>query len=240
MRVVRFPIREAAAASVLLAAGAMGLAPAAQASDLARPQSGLILALSPLPVSSETPSYAGSGAETAVRVTTDKSRYQQGAEVFVIIRNGLSAAIYAPPPGDPSHCSVVDVQRLEAGAWVPQGDCEPGSPDSFIEFAANSKMTGSLAPPVLRVVMRGPFVGKSSGPYVVHGDVRELPPVEPLKPGDPIPVVPQAQRPLQEDVSGARAKTLALGTYRFAFSFTVGSRSQPAQTVYSEAFIVDG
>jgi hypothetical protein len=240
MRLVRFPIREAAAASLLLMAGAMGLAPAVQASDLARPQSGLVLALVPLSVSGKPSSYADSGAETAVRVTTDKSRYQRGETVLVTLRNELSAAIYAPPPGGPTPCAVIIVQKLEAGGWMSQTSCEPGLSVVPITIAANNETTGLLTSALQGAVNKGPYVSPPTAPFVFEGDLRDLPPVEPSKPGEPVREIPQLQVPEVDRAFKVLSHPLSSGTYRIALDFTVGTASGAVRTAYSEPFHVVG
>jgi hypothetical protein len=58
---------------------------------------------------------------SAVRVLTNKATYGRGERIVVTIHNELTTFLYAPRR-EP-YCSVISVQRLEAGKWVSEEAC---------------------------------------------------------------------------------------------------------------------
>lgn len=174
----------------------------------------------------------------AVRVTTDKLSYRSGELIVVTISNDLATIIYAPP--GQTYCSVVSVQRLEAGRWVTAGSCAAGGRALFVTVGPKREMRGVLGPGAQDAGTQGVIVSEPSRPSVFEGDLRRLPPAEPWKPGDPIREVPKGRIP-PEGASlpfSALHNEIAPGTYRIEFSFRVGSTSGPTQTVYSAEFVV--
>ncbi len=175
---------------------------------------------------------------TAVRVITDKQNYRRDEVIFVTIRNDLSAVVYAPP--SQTYCSVVRVQRQEAGQWITQGSTGSGGTASLITIAAKGKTRFVLGPATQESKTQGPMVGKPSVPGVYQGDLRDLPKVEPWKPGDPIREVPRGG----PQAEGQRLPTSCLsgeivpGTYRIEFRFKLRPTSERAQKVYSKEFVV--
>lgn len=82
---------------------------------------------------------------SAVRVLTNKATYGRGERIVVTIHNELTTFLYAPPR-EP-YCSVISVQRLEAGKWVPKESCTtpaPSDPPSIIAIAPRSPTWGTL------------------------------------------------------------------------------------------------
>ena len=167
----------------------------------------------------------------AVRVTTDKLSYRRGQPIFVTIRNDLSTVIYPSPRQ--RYCSVVNVQRLEAGQWVTQGSCPAGGPTAVSAIAPHSQMKGTVGPAAPDTGTQRPIVTEPSVPGVFEGDVRTRPTAERWKPGDPIREVPRGRIPF----SVLRGE-IDPGTYRIEFRFTVSPTSGPVQAAYSEKFVM--
>lgn len=234
MKLALSTIRIAAAPCLVMAAGSAGMACAAQATVPASPERALALALSPPPVSGERPEYVQSEIELAVRVTTDRSRYQQGELIFVTLVNTLSDFISAPTE-DPADCSNVEVQKLVAGVWVTQGFCDPGAVPVSIGLGSKSMMTAALVREVH--VVNGPYVSEPSAPGVTKGG--HVPPLEPWQPGDLTVEVPEGDINVKGLLYRIQGLAFGPGSYRIAFRFVPGSTGS-VQTVYSEAFIVEG
>jgi len=166
-----------------------------------------------------------------VWVKTDNRSYRSGQTIHLSIRNGLEERIYAPLQG--TSCSIVGLQRFEAGEWITEGSCTATETPFFSVIASKSEMSGALDPGMRDPAFTGLIVSEPVSPYVVEQDPRTLPPVQPWEPGDPIITVPEGVVTLP---SGKSA--LGTGTYRIKFSFKVGSTSGPMHTVYSDEFIV--
>lgn len=174
----------------------------------------------------------------AVRVITNKLSYRRGEPIIVTIRNGLHTVIYASRGG--AYCSLVSVQRLEAGEWEAGSPTAASCPEISISIAPRSVMRGALGPTLKNSGAQRPIVSEASTPSLFQKDLRTLPTVEPWKPGDPIREVPKAGIPpgAESIPFSALQSEISPGTYRINFSFKLGSMSGPAQKVYSEEFVV--
>lgn len=219
----------------LLVAGAVGIASIAHAIDPSR-EGEFALALSPLPVSNEPFPEGIGNLDLAVRVTTDKIRYQIGELIFVTLYNSLATAIHAPP-ADPAYCSMVSVQKFEAGEWRTQGTCDANGTKEFISLGPNSLMRAALIRAPSQAGPGGPYFGKPATPGVLKGN-HQTPPVESWKPGELVIVVPEGDINVAGLLHGTRDIALGRGTYRVVFSFTRGSRAGAVVTVHSEAFVL--
>ena len=138
---------------------------------------------------------ASEGGEAAVNVTvaSDKSSYRRGEPIVITISNDLQTAIHAP--ASEPYCSLVNVQRLEAGEWVTEDSCAVRGLASSIEIAPNSNITGVAGPTAQEAGTQGPIVSEPSTPSVSQVDVSKLPTVEPYKEGDPIRELPRGGSP---------------------------------------------
>lgn len=188
-----------------------------------------------------TRAEVGQAGQTPLRVwvTTDSLRYHRGEPIHVTVRNQLSTLIYAPP--DQTYCSIIGVQRLEAGQWGTEGGCAPAEGSAFFSVVApEGEIGGILGPAAQDSGVQGPLIGEPSSPGVFEGDVRTLPPVKPWQPGDPVFEVPRGGVSAEGQVRpfSALGSELGPGTYRIVFSFRMGSTSGPVHTVYSEEFVV--
>ena len=174
----------------------------------------------------------------AVRVLTDKATYARGERIIVTIHNELKTFLYAP--SRQPYCSVISVQRLEGGKWVPKESCVtpvPSDPPSFIAIAPRSRTWGTLGEAARGQKPQGTIVSEPVKPFATEKGLGPPPPAEPWKPGEPIPEIPEGGlRPLFSALDGV----LQPGTYRIEFAFTVGAVRGPTQTVYSKEFLVSG
>ena len=173
----------------------------------------------------------------AVRVLTDKAAYARGERIVVTIHNELTKFLYAPPR-EP-YCSVISVQRLEAGKWVPKESCVtsvPSDPPSVIAIAPQSWTRGTLGETTLGPKPQGPIVSEPVNPFATQKSLGP-PPAQPWKPGEPIPEIPEGgRRPPFSALDGE----LEPGRYRIEFTFTVGAIRGLIQVVYSKDFSVSG
>jgi hypothetical protein len=174
-----------------------------------------------------------------VSVTTDKQSYRHGDPILASISNQLLIVIYASL--DQVSCTVVSVQRLEAGQWETVEPCAAGGPVFFIPVVPNSEIRGALSPAARDSGAQGPAVSGPVAPGVFQKDIRTLPRNEAWKPGDPIREVPRGGRPASQE---ARLRfspldgQLGAGTYRLVFRFRLGKTSEPVQIAYSNRFVV--
>jgi hypothetical protein len=185
----------------------------------------------------ETLAHAGD-VLPAVRVLTDKTTYARRERIVITIHNELGTFLYAPS-GQP-YCSVISVQRLEAGKWVAKDSCVTparSNPPSVIVIAPRSMTWGTLGEAARGQKPQGPIVSEPVKPFVTKKSLRPLPSAEPWKPGEPIPEIPEGGlRPPFSALDGV----LEPGTYRIEFTFAIGGISGPAQTVHSKEFVVTG
>lgn len=197
-----------------------------------------VLARPPSPTEGTPARSEVSPPPPAVRVTTDKLSYRRGEPILVTIRNDLSTAIYVPI--DQTHCSVVSLQRREAGRWETREPCTAEGPTLFIAIAPNGEMQGAAGRAAEGSRIESPVVSEPSRPGVFEGDVRKLPPVEPWKPGDPIREVPKRGDPPEGQFppfSTVRGE-IASGTYRIELRFRLAASLGPERTIYSKEFVV--
>jgi hypothetical protein len=173
-----------------------------------------------------------------VRVLTDKANYSRGERIVITIHNELATFLYAPS-GQP-YCSVVSLQRLEAGKWVAKDVCASparSSPSSVIAIAPRSTTWGTLGEGAPGQKPQGSIVSEPVKPFATQKSSRPPPPAQPWKPGDPIPEIPEGGwRPPFSTLDGV----LEPGTYRIEFTFATGAISGPAQIVHSKEFVVTG
>jgi len=185
----------------------------------------------------ETLAHAGD-VLPAVRVLTDKATYARRERIIVTIHNELKTFLYAP--SRQPYCSVISVQRLEGGKWVPKESCVtpvPSDLPSVIAIAPQSRTRGTLGEGARGQKPQGPIVSEPVKPFVTKKSLRPPPSVEPWKPGEPIPEIPEGGlRPPFSVLDGV----LEPGTYRIEFTFATGAISGPAQTVHSKEFAVTG
>ena len=172
-----------------------------------------------------------------VRVLTDKSTYSRGEPMVITIHNDLTTFIYAPP-GAP-YCSVITVQRLEAGKWVPQESCVtqlPSDPRSVIAIAPRSRTWGTLGEAAQTPRSQDPIVSEPVKPLAAEKDL-PAPSSESRKQGESIPEIPEGGR---RAPFSALDGALRPGWYRIEFAFTVGAIKGPSQAAYSKEFEVIG
>jgi hypothetical protein len=181
--------------------------------------------------------HAGDALLT-VRVLTDRASYARGERIVVTIYNDLATFLYAPPRKP--YCSVISVQRLEGGKWVPKESCMTparSDPPSVIALAPRSRTWGTLGETARASRLQDSIVSEPVKPFATQKSLRPPPPAEPWKPGEPIPEIPEGGlRP----PFGALDGVLEPGTYRIEFTFAIGGISGPAQTVHSKEFVVTG
>jgi hypothetical protein len=185
----------------------------------------------------ETAARAGN-ALTTVRVLTDKSLYSRGEPIVITIHNDLTTFIYAPP-GAP-YCSVITVQRLEGGKWLPEKSCvasAPSDPPSVIAIAARSRTWGTVGETARVPDQQGPTVSPPVKPLAEEENLPAPPPSKPRKQGESIPEIPEGgRRPPFSALDGA----LRPGWYRIQFAFMESAIKGPIHIVYSNEFAVTG
>ena len=171
-----------------------------------------------------------------VRVLTDKANYFRGERIVATIHNELGTFLYAPS-GQP-YCSVVSVQRLEAGKWVAKDVCTTparSNPTSVIVIAPRSTTWGTLGEAAPDQKPQEPTVSEPVKPHATQKNSPPPSPAEPWKSGEPIPEIPEGGwRPPFSTLDGV----LEPGTYRIEFTFATGAISAPTQTVRSKEFVV--
>lgn len=183
---------------------------------------------------------AGETSETrhAVRVTTDKTRYRSGEDIGVTLINELSTAIFAPPPGS-ALCSVVSVEKLEAGTWVMQGACEAGATAPVISLGPRTVMSAGLISAASSAHEQG-FVSKRVRPRVVEAPPGTRSADKPRKPGDLTPQYPEGIINVRGLLYPSVDHSLSSGTYRIVFIYAVGAPTGPVERMYSHPFEVTG
>lgn len=173
-----------------------------------------------------------------VRVVTDRASYSPGERIVVTIHNDLAIFIYAP--SDPSSCSIVSVQRLEGGKWVPKDPCvtsAPSDPHSVIAIPPRSRTWGMVGDVGRGPKRQDPMVSDPVKPLAAKKILREPPTSEPRKQDEPTPEIPEGGR---RPPFSALDAPLEPGRYRVKFTFTIGAIKGPIETVYSNEFTMSG
>jgi hypothetical protein len=177
---------------------------------------------------------------SGVTVKTDKTRYQSGEGIVVTVYNGLTTEIEAPPP--PGHCSLVDVQRLEASGWVALEPSCPTGTLSPISIAPQGEVSGTVGAPPGQTGTPPIVVGTPVAPGEFGGNLGTLPTAIPWQTGTPVHEGSRGVLP-----TGTPALPFSLwstnlqpGTYRIAFTFVMNSSPTQSYTVTSEEFAVTG
>lgn len=171
---------------------------------------------------SESPTPDSAHA-TGVAVNVDRLSYRTGEQVVVVLRNNRAEAIYAPTGRAP--CSLVILERLEAGVWQPVGSCPPGETAAALMLSPRSEVTAPLVFTGAVPDLDGPFV---SEPVVPLTSVPLS--MLPTATADPSRIFPEGG-----ETQGRDGLPIP-GVYRMGFRFTAGSASGTVEIVYSEEF----
>jgi hypothetical protein len=163
-----------------------------------------------------------------VSVATDRNRYREGESIRASVTNGLGVTIFAPRGGV---CAVVSVSRQSDASWVTADACPPDEVN-VTEIAAGQTVEGLLGPFAPPPTASKPVV---IGPVSPAGNSRPIASL-PIAQSGPSRVVPEGAiaPPFSATIS-----SLGPGTYRLSVTFARGSREAPAETVYSEPFVVE-
>jgi hypothetical protein len=171
-----------------------------------------------------------------VLISTDKDVYRAGEPVHVRISNNLAETIYAPT--DPLDCSLVTVQRSEAGLWVAQGKCEAEREPPVVSIPAGSGIGGVIGKGKHGAFVVGPIIGPKVTPKLSK-PARDLPPAPPPSGQEVNPLQDSAAPPGERKLKlHALESPLGAGNYRIQFRFTIGDVSGAAAKIYSRTFII--
>ncbi|UCH74424.1 MAG: hypothetical protein JSU82_00760 [Rhodospirillales bacterium] len=193
----------------------------------------------PLAIGGEQRGHLEDGSTRSVTVAITKTVFQRGEIIAVTLTNTLSTAIYAPPVG-PSYCSVVSIQKMEAGKWSTQGSCNGVPTPPTILLEPNTVMSAALVIEADPAPSRAPILGEPQKPRIVDEGPTTGPPPAPGKPGDLTPIYPEGTINVRGLLYPIVQHSLSPGTYRIVFAFAEDDPRGSIETVYSEPFQVVG